>query len=875
MTTPNDIRTKVADKIIALLRRHRVITVHKTTRAGATTSLILSLLKQKKRFLVIEPTNKIIQDTILNNIKKHCGETEPVIIHVPSNKECLRNKAKIECNENLGELPYMYLPADCKECYHQNECPVTRILHEEHIDGIAITYDKLAALVFTAHLFEKSVACAILDTILGSIDVVVLDEAHELMYEKISSLEITRKHGNDFVTELMKKISHLSDVLEEKGQFRELKFLIQNYSRIMNSPEVKSTEVKLLAILNDRKNSNHSKHQAASIQNPHLNLAIRTALEKEEGPKGNEDYTPDGHFIGEIDDYKLVEGSKIIYEQIVELTDYIGEFGISLNHVLALCDMLNIIKSEQLTIHCQKRLKITYQGDKRIETWVDETELCAIDELRLEALRSFLCMHTGKILITSATLCSYDYSTLLRIKRPIKEVLFGPNGDPLNTNAKMTIFADTKSFSGFGEYSVYNQREDIMKRCKDIMDIFGSENCLIICMNKEDCRMFKKLFAQTDYQPQITYYKAPEVMGVESNRRVGILIGLARKPGHAFDAMRPNARESQILKVESMHADVAQAGSRLKDPAGINISLLFALGCRETDLYDAFSWGIGRSLTTQIREGKERPKVTGVAIAGESCSKPTIVFQKSWPETLISSVLCKNSLYSKPQKVPYISDNNGTFQTYEYKINSRCSLVDRLFSDQNVIALFKNEQIILTNNLIAKHCAKKIKLDFYTLQPDNTVNFVMFESKNEYAISRLKLFLDNLAIPYVIERIVPIVRIKQNPNNFRVWILLNNTPADKARAFAESILKTAGFNIRGDKEIEYYPRQTKRNAHDIGERIPMPFGANSQVLVDGKFVKEFDEFTLGCVDLSSQPSESEPNKWINREGDDSSVSFDV
>jgi polyhydroxyalkanoate synthesis regulator phasin len=875
MTNPNDIRTKIADKIISLLQRNRVITVHKTTRAGATTSLILSLLKQKKRFLVVEPTNKIIQETILNNIKKHCVETEPVIIHVPSNKECLINKERIECNENLVELPYLYLPKDCKSCYLQKECPVTRILHEEHIDGIALTYDKLAALVFTAQLFENSVANEILQKILTSVDHILLDEAHELMYEKISSLEITRKHGKEFVSELMRKLQQLSDFLGEKDQFRELKFLIMNYSRIMNSHEVKSTEAKLLAILNDKKSSNNSKHQAASIPNPFLNLAIRTALEKEKGPKGNKDYTPDGHFIGEIDDYKLVEGSKIIYEKIIELTDYIGEFGISINHVLALCDMLNIIKSEQLTIHCQKRLKITYLADKRIETWFDETEICAIDELRLEALRSFLCMHKGKILITSATLCSYDYSTLLRIKKPIKEVLFGPNGDPLNTNSKMVIFADTKSFSGFGEYSVYNQRDDIMQRCKDIMDIHGSENCLIICMNKEDWKMFKKLFAETDYHPQITYYKAPEVMGVESEKRVGILIGLAHKPGHAFDAMRPNARESQILKVESMHADVAQAGARPKDPAGINVSLLFGLGCREKGLYYAFSWGIGRSLTTQIREDSDRPKVTGVAITGENCSKPTIVSQKSWPETLISSVLCKNYLYSKPQKVPYISDINGTFSTYEYKINSRCSLVDRLFCDQNVSVLFKNEQIILTKDLIAKHCAGKLKLDFYTLQPDNTVNFVMFESKNEYAISRLKLFLDNLSIPYVIERIVPIVKIKQNADHFRVWILLNNTSADKARDFAESILKIAGFNIRGDKEIEYYPRQTKRNTHDIGERIPMPFGANSQVLVDGKFVKDFDEFTLGCVDLSSQPSDLEPNKWIYDEGDDSSVSFKI
>jgi hypothetical protein len=149
-------------------------------------------------------------------------------------------------------------------------------------------------------------------------------------------------------------------------------------------------------------------------------------------------------------------------------------------------------------------------------------------------------------------------------------------------------------------------------------------------MKIDDCRRFKNLFAQTDYQPQITYYKAPEVMGVESNRRVGILIGLSHKPGHAFDAMRPNAKESQILKVESMHADVAQAGSRLKDPAGINISLLFAIGCREKDLYDAFSWGIGRTYA-QIREAR-----TGQMRQATWRSKQLKTnqrLQKRWPVT--------------------------------------------------------------------------------------------------------------------------------------------------------------------------------------------------------------------------------------------------
>ncbi len=866
MTTPNDRRLKYANKIISLLRRNRAIVVHKVTRAGATTSLILSLLKQNKVFLVVEPTNKIIKDTILNNIKKHCGEKEPVIIHVPANSECLRNKVKIEENNYLSKLPFLYLPEDCKDCSLQKECPVTRILHEKNIDGIAITYDKLVALVFTAQLFGKSIASKILQKILASVDHIVLDEAHELMYEKISSLEVTRHHGTGYIHILLLKLKMLSKDLGKDRAFSPLTQLVLNYMSIIKSSKFMDKEAELLAILNDRTRANDSKHQAASIPNPHQNSAIRCALKKRE--KVNDKYSTSGDFIAEIDEYDLIEGSKIIYEQIAELTGHIGEFDISIDDVLALCDMLNIIKSEQLTIHCQTRLNINYLGNKRVETWVTETEICVINELRLEMLRNFLSMHNGKILITSATLCSYDYNSLLHTKKPIKEVLFGPNGDPLNTNAKMTIFADTKSFSGFGEYSVYNQREDIMQKCKDIMDIHGSENCLIICMNKENCGMFTKLFAETDYHPQITYYKASEVMGVESEKRVGILIGLAHKPTHAFDAIRKTAIESQILRAESMHADVFQAASRVKDPFGVFPSIVFALGCREKDLDNASTWGIGRFLTTQLRENTDKPKVTDVTIAGEKCTKPNIRFEKKWSETLITSILLKNYLYSKPKKVPYISDINGTFLKNEYKINSKCGLVEAFFGHKKISVLLNNEQLGLTDDLLSRHCAGRIKPDFYTLQPDNTINFAMFESMDVYAISRLKLFLDNLGIPYVIEKISPYLK-----STFRVWILLHNTPADEARDFAKSILKIAGFKVKGNKEIEYYPRQTKRNSPRLAECIRMPFGPTSQILIDGNFVKDFDEFTLGCVDLSSGASSSEANKWINSARDDSSVAF--
>ena len=855
MTTRNDIRMKYADEVISLLELYGLLLLYKVTRAGATTSILLSLINHGFKFVVLEPTNRIIKKTILT-LGKYLKGKKIIIVHVPSNRECRFIKEEMKLNKHLKRMPYQFLPKECgPKCIYYDDCPVTRILREENIDGVAFTYDKLAALMLSPS--EDGIPRQILDKIMEHADYVLLDEAHELVYDKISSLEINKKHGREYAQKLLENIDNLHN--QEGNKFDDLKYLILNYLAIIENPGLREKEVEILELMMNGNIPSHEKLQAQSIPNPYPNVALeRIYIEK----KGS--YEP-----------TLMDKYVKMYLTIKDFTHVVGKFNIKSSDVMALCRMLDIIASETLTIHCQQKYKYKSFKGKRAKTRVTVSEICVVDRLRTEALKNFRSRNS-KMLLTSATFGDYNYSKLLESEEPIKEVMFGPNGDPLNTNAKMTIFADTKSFSAFGKYSTTSYEEEIKQKCIDIMDIYGAENCLIICKNKEDWRMVKKLFKDTTYKPKVTYYRASAVMGVESDKRVGILIGLAHKPGHAFDSMRDTAEKSQTLKEEAMHADVDQAASRVKDPAGIEPSIVFAIGCREDDLNNAFHWGIRRFVSILFPARRGQKKSANVMIRGEQVSKPTIVFENEWSETLIASVLCKNYLYSKPQKVPYII-NNGTFQTYEYKINSRCSLVDSFFDHKQVSISRKdaNKRMLLTDDLLTRYSTRKVKLDFYTLQPDNTVNFIMFESKNEYAISRLKLFLDNLAIPYVIERLTASRKIKQNPDNLRVWILLNNTPADKASAFAQEVLKTAGFNIRGDKEIEYYPRQTKRNSHSFGERIPIPFGVNSQVLVDGKFVKDFDEFTLGCVDLSSQPSDSELNKWINREGDDSSVAFDV
>ncbi|ETA68865.1 hypothetical protein MettiDRAFT_2352 [Methanolobus tindarius DSM 2278] len=854
----HDSRLEIAYKLVNSCNIGDLLKICKTTRAGATTSLLVALLMLNQPFLVLEPTNKIIKETIIKNVAKH-SKKNVQIIHVPSNKECIRNKLKIENNKALEALPYLFLPTDCgKDCKYYNECPVTQILRVERFDGIAMTYDKLLALKISSELYGNKTSIEILSKIENAIKFILLDEAHELMYDTISSLEKRNTHNRAFAENLYRKFKKIND-MNYNPDFQILRLLILNYALLINEPDIKKIDDELLQMLRDDKRPTFQKHQSASIKNPRSRTVFHCAIKpKNEDDLISGDFCKNGFFIGELTENRCQEAYFNIYNQIIQLADYTKKFDITVEDLTALCDMLNLEIEENLSVHCQQKRKIKMIGDKRLEFWEEHTDLCAVDKNKIRMLQQFITTIQDKtsILVTSATFCSYDYSQLSHPEKTVREVLFGINGDPLNTNSKLTIFADTYTFSATGEYSVYNRREEIKQRCQDVMDIYGDDDCLIICANKEDSKLIKNLFEDTEYNPEITYYRASEVMGVESSKRVCILIGLAHKPGHAFDVMRGTANESQILKEESMHADVMQAASRVKDPAGLEPSIVFALGCREYDLNNVFKWGIGRDVHITQSGGKTVRKDIDVTISGDEIPQPNIKYLHDWQETLVESILCKESLYSYAKKLPLLSNVYGTFQAYQYKINSKSNLFDSFFGHQNVDTSIRNSDgsftkpELITDELVSKHLSEKIELHFNSLQPDNSVNFVMFESFNEQDIHRLKIHLDSMEIPYVIEKLVPYVNISIRPDPLRVWILLEPVPASLANQFAKNLLKQAGFKVRGDKEIDFYPKKTKRNPRNKGARIRMPFGKGSKILVDGEFVDDFEELNFGNLILT-------------------------
>ncbi|MDD3416586.1 MAG: hypothetical protein PHY47_21770 [Lachnospiraceae bacterium] len=453
--------------------------------------------------------------------------------------------------------------------------------------------------------------------------------------------------------------------------------------------------------------------------------------------------------------------------------------------------------------------------------------------------------------MTSATFPDYDYTEFFNHGTNIHKYNFG---DPLHTNEKMVIFCDSKSYSAFGKNSAYNCRKEIKKRCEQIMDIHDSKNCLIICKNKKEFNYWKDYFKITKYNPQVTYYRAPEVMGVDSSKRVCILIGLGHIPAHSCDPIRDSAEKAQIAREEKMQIDVLQALSRAKDPNGKEISIVFALGCVERDIIALVSWGIGRKIEIIDAEVRGKSKEVNVHISGEEIPRPAVVRTKNWNETLIQSILYKNYLKSKPIILPYITHYYGNLTKNEFKINLKCALLDLIINDNEVSTrtivkrnTFSEKNLPLTDKLLSQHINGEKNVYFKFLMPGSKVNCIMFETCSEYDISHLKLYFDNSKLPYVIEKI---------GSYYRLWVFVNGVQAKVAKSVGETILKDIGFKLKGkNKSVELYPKKTTINWHykSSDELVKMPFGKDSKILVNGEFVDELtQELNIGIIDITDK-----------------------
>jgi len=142
------------------------------------------------------------------------------------------------------------------------------------------------------------------------------------------------------------------------------------------------------------------------------------------------------------------------YKEVMELAIKKEEYGLEINDITRLYDMLNIVIGEKITIHAIR------------EDGFTAVNMVSRNWFFLSAIGSFLMSIENKnkrLWLTSATICSYDYSNLFMHTSP-KQLFYAGNGDPINSNEKMLIIADTKKYYNRGNRSKWNRQEEIVEK---------------------------------------------------------------------------------------------------------------------------------------------------------------------------------------------------------------------------------------------------------------------------------------------------------------------------------------------------------------------------------------------------------------------------
>lgn len=484
----HDKRTETAYRIYEQFRDGHYL-VHKTTRAGATTSLITESMNRNEKVLCLVPTNRIADETIVKDAKIFCDRKQTDIIHLPSNHKCIYNQELCEEFPDLKKLPILPLAETCESkngtCKHYEHCEITAIFRRPNADGIVLTYHKLAALLL-ASTRPNTTAERILQEI-NSTHNVILDEVHEMQYGKREDLTIYDSiNGSRWKLERFESASN------------EFEYIGQVINRMKEIKKDEHVQIMIHEVLGGAESKNYWKnHLTKKIINPCYKLN------------------------NQVNESKMAVGT---IKEIIELTKVREDYDLSMGDILDLHKMMSLVTSEVISSNAIKD-----QGIIKIN-------LTCIDAILQNMINSFvMSMQTGKrrIFLTSATICSYDYSKLfLGHVKPVN-ISFGIGGDPLNTNLKMVILADNKKYHAVGSRSRYNLKGEIVNRIREILHCYGAENCKIVTVNMKEARGLEHALEDAGIKHQVTYYKAPDMMGVASEARIMIVVGIAYKPSNA------------------------------------------------------------------------------------------------------------------------------------------------------------------------------------------------------------------------------------------------------------------------------------------------------------------------------------------------------
>ena len=819
-----DERIKCSEQVLDTINKHiqngnyGIFALTKDTRVGATTSIISVSLNRLLNIIAIEPILRIAKETVGIGGIKFSDKPNTPMNYIHSNKKCSIIKSmEIETPE-LKHIPIILLPKNCFNCGSYESCEYANVLRAENPPIAAISHKKLIYMnAGSANI--GSVAEALREIAL-SFDIILFDEIHEIqLFPPITFpiLEYNKATGVRVPYDFDKYYNQINDL---KTNYPSLYLILERSRKIINSSEVAQGIDKLI----ERACTNEywSKHNSIQLINPFIDKSDVCEKKSFELIIG---------FFNDIVDIVINKD----YGDLVIKADFGDE-----NDLVKLYHLLPIALSQTMAIS----LTVSFDNVS--------INLSAPDSIAMIMIKDFISeayMRRKTIIFTSATMCSLEKGEQTQYWLPqeanIIYVPFGSDGSPLKLNNQMLVLADTFSLSSKGFSSTSNLQDKIVSEIIAILSIYGVENCKVIAMNKKIANKVKRELTKhgvtsrikkTDKPGclEITWYKADDTMGVSSDRRIIISIGLSHKPSSSFDSLTTNFEASRKKLHERNHIDFWQAISRGKDVEGKIPSVVFALGVSHRDFVNATIWGSNRRVEIH-------PIVNGQAEDVEvTCDQyilgPKVVKCKNFNLMILEAMLHKPPLHAKNAISYFFNGSQYGFEasmlSFVLKTPINYNIGGQRPETQHRISLEQFLHMISTDkkpgncskNVLNQHRQNKTNLKTYTITTDGKAKWIRFGKLSEDDKDRLTSYFNLIGMPFKIEKVL----YRKNHEEYYVWVFLVPVQAKKAKNFAKYTLKLL------DMECEILPNLIAANTRTQHE-IKMPFGKESSMLVDGTY----------------------------------------
>lgn len=525
------------------------VQVFKTTRAGATTSLILAAVKKGQRVIILEPTNELCENKLAQIMK--VAETYSDIprfkgIALTDNRRsCLKlalkaNDLRVEHGVERSEwekFPFALKPS-CEKCFYAHypmpfedmkplagsdvralECALSTVqgrIGEASV--VACTYAKFNAMMQAVDSSGEQASYLISQLLL--FDCLIFDEFSH--YVESPSLDVTMKAtwlGGTLAYNILDSIAfEMRELLNWKPDNKTL-------LRIGDMTE--AFRVSISEVLN------------------------RIDLDKT--------------LLTEIlsaDEQLEVQMNFTRY--VKPLLDFMEERDINVSHLFAGLDTI-------------AKLPVAITKVKTVD--FDE-HVSAKKPGALEMAQHFVSLFQGKVIVTDATMPLAEPADVLGV--PFEKYNIG---DPNGTAQHTRFFADTWELRTPDLIDESRGALDILvKRILTVFQYYNPQDVFIVAPSILTSKFIRRALDAAGYPAiNMTHQRSDKTIGRDSEFRVMLMVGSPFTPSDAFSWLTLFDKTADPEKIWYWNAMkwAFQSASRVKDPAGREPSVVIGIGIPE------------------------------------------------------------------------------------------------------------------------------------------------------------------------------------------------------------------------------------------------------------------------------------------------------